>query len=83
MSERNPLPACLSHLGQIPGHDEMQRLRAENAELKQTVIAFLGPYAVEHAAGIGLPPGTIRSFHYDCLAECGARMDDFTREPPL
>ncbi len=55
------------------------RLQAENADLKQSVIAFCAPWAVQYARDHELPSGNLWSVHYDILARCGARMDDFTR----
>ena len=66
--------------------DEIARLRAEIADLKTSVIAFCGPWAVQFAKERGLPKNHLYPTHYDILAQCGARMDDFTRaalEPKL
>ena len=80
MTDRNPLPYCLEHLGQLKGgQQEIERLRAENADLKNSVIAFCGPWAVQHARERGLPCGTLYALHYDILANAGARMADFKR----
>lgn len=81
MTERNPLPPCLSHLAQLSDSVEIAKLRNENAELKMTVIAFCGPWAVEQARAGGLTDGHLRAHHYDLLKDCGARMVDFVRHP--
>ncbi len=54
-------------------------LTAENADLKSSVIAFGGPWAVEYAKQRGLPDGQLIPTHYDILKQAGARMDSFTR----
>ena len=64
---------------------ENATLRAEVADLKTSVIAFCGPWAVAHAAKHGLPINHLHPTHYDILERCGARMVDFTRaalDPP-
>jgi hypothetical protein len=61
---------------------ENARLRAEIADLKQTVIAFCGPWAAQHAKDAGWPVGHLHPVHYDILEKCGARMVDFTRTAP-
>jgi hypothetical protein len=48
------------------------RLRAE-------VVTFGVLWAVPYAESRGLPRGHLFPDHYDMLAKCGARMDDFTR----
>ena len=48
-------------------------------DLKQSVIAFAGPHAVYYALSMGLGKDTLHPGHYDLLAKCGARMDDFKR----
>lgn len=58
---------------------EIADLRAEVAELKAQVIAFSAPWASRWAEMFGLPEGHLHPQHYDLLARCGARMDDFTR----
>lgn len=55
--------------------DAMQEI----ADLRTSVIAFGGPWAVEHARDLGLPDGHLHPTHYDILARAGARMDDFVR----
>lgn len=60
---------------------EVERLSAENTDLKQSVIAFCAPWAVTYARDGGLPAGHLHPGHYDTLEKCGARMDDFTRAP--
>lgn len=59
--------------------DEIDRLRAEVADLRVSVIAFGGPWAVQYAQDFGLPAGYLHAQHYDILARAGARMDDFIR----
>jgi len=49
------------------------------AELKQYVVTFCGPWAVQYSRDFGLPEGHLHPTHYDILEKCGARMDDFTR----
>lgn len=58
---------------------DIERLEAENADLKLSVLAFAGPWADEWARRNDLPKGTLFPEHYDLLERCGARMDDFTR----
>jgi len=58
---------------------EIEMLRAEIADLKQTVIAFAGPWAVQYADQQGLPRDHLHAYHYDLLERCGARMANFTR----
>jgi hypothetical protein len=58
---------------------EIHALRAENADLKFSVIAFGTPWAVERANDHGLPPRHLHAVHYDILAKAGARMVDFVR----
>ncbi len=53
--------------------------QAELRELRETVIAFTAPHAVQYARDFGLPEGHLHPTHYDILAKAGARMDDFTR----
>jgi hypothetical protein len=54
-------------------------LERENADLKQSVIAFCAPHAVRYAQDFGLPKDHLHPAHYDLLARCGARMNSFTR----
>ena len=61
---------------------ENARLIAENADLKQSVIAFCGPWAAQWAEMCGLSKGTLQDGHYDLLEKCGARLVDFTRQTP-
>ncbi len=63
--------------GQAPYWDEL--LVAEIEELRACVIAFGAPWAVNYAADFGFPPGHLHPTHYDILARCGARMNDFVR----
>jgi hypothetical protein len=58
---------------------EIERLQAENADLKMSVIAFCAPWAVSHAQASGLPDMHLHPTHYDILERSGARMDGFTR----
>ena len=62
--------------------DQIERLRAENEDLKTSVIAFCGPWAARYASEWGLPEGTLHPTHYDILEKCGARMVDFVRGEP-
>lgn len=55
------------------------RLKEERDDLRCSVIAFGGPWAVQYAHDHGLPPGHLHAVHYDLLARAGARMDNFTR----
>lgn len=54
-------------------------LQAENADLKEAVIAFAVPWAVQWGKEHGLPAGHLHADHYDLLERCGARMVSFTR----
>ncbi len=69
----NALPELLESARRV------ERLEAEIAELKTSVIAFAAPAAVRYAADWRLPEGHLHSHHYDILEKCGARMTDFTR----
>ena len=53
--------------------------REQIADLKCSVIAFAVPWAVHYGKQFGLPKDHLHPAHYDLLAECGARMDIFTR----
>lgn len=64
---------------QQDGTAEIARLRAENADLRESVIAFGAPWAASYARDFGFPPGHLHPTHYDILARAGARMDDFIR----
>lgn len=55
----------------------------EIEELKRDLIAFCAPWAATYARDYGLPDGHLHPVHYDILARCGARMDDFIRHPLL
>lgn len=57
----------------------VEELEAENDDLKSSVIAFGGPWAVKYAEEFGLPPGHLHPTHYDILQNAGARMDGFSR----
>ncbi len=48
-------------------------------ELKGWVVAFGAMWCSKYAAEHGLPVGHLHPDHYDILADCGARMDDFVR----
>ena len=56
---------------------QLSAFKAENADLKTSVIAFLAPWAVEYQADFGLDG--LHPTHYDILEKCGARMVDFDR----
>lgn len=58
---------------------EIERLRAEVADLRVSVVAFCSIHAVEHAKAHGLPKNHIFARHWDILERAGARMDDFKR----
>ena len=60
---------------------DMRQVLAENADLKSSVVAFCGPWAVHYAKERGLPPGHLIATHYDILERAGARMIDFVRAP--
>jgi hypothetical protein len=53
--------------------------QAEIDDLKISVIAFCGLWAVEYAKDHGLPPGHLFPHHYDILERAGARMASFKR----
>lgn len=61
---------------------EIERLRAEVAELQTSVVAFGAPWAVKYAKEHGAPKRALHHRHYDILAAAGARMVDFTRWVP-
>lgn len=68
----------------LPGDVRAMREAADAlASLRQSVIAFCGPHAVRYANDFGLAPRELHPQHYDLLAACGARMDDFLRAPDL
>lgn len=58
---------------------EIDALRAQTKDLKLSVVAFCGPWAVAHAQAAGLPSGHLHPRHFDILRDAGARMDDFVR----
>ena len=60
-------------------HERATAAERERDALRETVIAFAGPHAVNYAKDFDLPDGHLHPAHYDILARCGARMDDFTR----
>lgn len=53
--------------------------QAEIRDLKEWVVAFGMPWAAKWARDYGLPENHMHATHYDILAQCGARMTDFTR----
>jgi hypothetical protein len=57
----------------------IQRLHAEIADLRCSVIAFGAPAMEEYARERGLPKGHLYPTHYDILERAGARMVSFTR----
>jgi hypothetical protein len=60
--------------------EAMSAVRAQAAEiasLKISVVAFLAPWAVNYAKDHSIDG--LHPVHYDMLAQCGARMDDFRR----
>lgn len=61
--------------------DTIEAQAAEIERLRQFVITFAAPYAVQYAANLGLPRDHLLSLHYDVLKECGARMVNFIRHP--
>jgi len=58
---------------------EAERLRGDNADLRDYVVPLLAIHAVEQGKGCGWPEGHIHPQHYDKLKSLGARMDSFTR----
>jgi len=50
----------------------------EIADLRISVVAFLGPHAAWWAEANG-KPNYLHPQHYDLLEKCGARMVDFKR----
>ena len=63
----------------IEAADALLALKAEVEELRSTVVAFAGPWAVTYAKDYGLADGELHPTHYEILAKAGARMDDFRR----
>lgn len=61
---------------------ELERLRKENADLRQSVVAFGSIWATQYAREYGMPDGHLHPTHYDILKKAGARMDYFTRHKP-
>jgi hypothetical protein len=57
----------------------LAEVEAEIADLRASVVAFGAPSVVQWARDMGLPDKHLHPEHYDLLARCGARMDDFTR----
>ena len=73
---------CGQHLDAMcSARDAIERLEAENADLKTSVIAFGTTWATDFARGLGWPRGHLHPTHYDMLEKAGARMDDFVRHP--
>ena len=70
------------YVGPALSATEIERLRAEVAELRASVVAFGAPWAASYAEQHGAPKGAFHHRHYDILAAAGARMDDFTRWVP-
>tara|TARA_R110000824_G_scaffold401790_1_gene616477 strand:- start:53927 stop:54334 length:408 start_codon:yes stop_codon:yes gene_type:complete len=67
-------------------NDNLERRRQaerENSDLKNSVIAFAGPYAVTYAKERGWPDGELAAIHYDILEAAGARMVSFKRRGDL
>jgi hypothetical protein len=57
----------------------IRELVEEITDLKSSVVAFAGPWAVQWAEINGLPKYHLHPQHYDILEQCGARMTDFIR----
>ena len=55
----------------------------EREDLRSAVIALCRPWAVTYSKMMGFPQHHIAAGHYDLLAKCGARMDDFVRHEGL
>jgi hypothetical protein len=53
--------------------------QAEIEDLRISVIAFCGLWAVQYAKDQGLPPWHLFPDHYDILERAGARMESFKR----
>lgn len=70
---------CRQAADRIEALTRAQPLGGEVADLKQSVIAFAAPWAVQYAQDHGLPNNHLHPEHYDLLERCGARMVDFTR----
>lgn len=92
MKERDitDLQARLKHLTQFMTKEQLVDLgeeaaecitsmRKEIADLRLSVKAFCGPYAVQFGMDHGYPEGHLHPVHYDILLCAGARMDDFVR----
>lgn len=58
---------------------DIKRMEAEIRELKELVVVFCAPHAVQHGHDMAWPSGHIHPTHYDILARVGARMTDFVR----
>lgn len=77
-------PTELARLMGVPfaAATEVERLRAEVADLKISVIAFGAPAAARYARDFGFSENHMHPAHYDILKSAGARMDDFVRGFP-
>lgn len=65
--------------GRTIADSDVHKLVHEIDDLRTSVIAFGGPWAVKYAEEWGLPPKHLDPRHYDILKNAGARMDDFIR----
>ena len=62
---------------------EIERLAKERDKYREIAGAFIAMHAVRVAADQGAPSDRHVNFgHYDLMAECGCRMDDFVRWEP-
>ncbi len=82
MARRNAASKFLSDFeatlrSALSSADEIARLRAEIARLRQEVVAFGGLWAVQYAKDHGLAEGELHPAHYDILAKAGGRMDNY------
>jgi hypothetical protein len=57
----------------------MKRAADEIEDLRESVVAFGGLWAVAYGCDAGWPSGHLHPTHYDILARAGARLDDFVR----
>ena len=57
----------------------IRELREAINQLHGDVCAFATPWACFYARSHHLPPRHLHWVHYDVLAKCGARMDEFIR----
>lgn len=65
--------------GQTIANADVQALVREIDDLRVSVIAFGGPWAVKYAEANKFPTKHLAPSHYDILKRAGARMDDFIR----